>query len=77
MGESNGSATVGTRVFDIKIQGSTVESNVDMVAKFGGNQIAGMVEYDNIIVSGTTLDVEWIHVTENPVVNGIEILKRD
>lgn len=77
MGESNGSATVGTRVFDIKIQDSTVESNVDMVAKFGGNQIAGMVQYDNIIVSGTTLDVEWIHVTENPVVNGIEILKRD
>lgn len=76
MGESNNLATVGTRVFDIKIQGNTVDT-VDMVDRFGDNEVAGMIEYDNIIVSGTTLDVEWIHVTENPVVNGIEILKRD
>ena len=67
-----GTSTVGTRVFDISIEGQLVQNDLDLIVAFG-NQEGGMLEYPVALTDGT-LNILFEHVTENPLVNGIEIL---
>lgn len=76
VGESNGSYVAGNRVFTININGVATYTSFDPTSYFGGNRRAGMLEYD-VTIAGTTLTVEWIHVTQNPIVNGLELLKQN
>ena len=68
----NGTSEVGEREFDIFIEGQLVQDDLDLVATFG-HQNGGMLEYPVILTDGT-LNVLFEHVTENPLINGIEIL---
>ncbi|MCH6236131.1 LamG-like jellyroll fold domain-containing protein [Cognataquiflexum rubidum] len=73
MGNSfSGTSTVETRVFDVKAEGTTLLSNVDLVAKFG-HQKGGM-EKLMVKVSDGTLNIEFIKKTQNPLLNAIEII---
>ncbi|MCL6259260.1 malectin domain-containing carbohydrate-binding protein [Aquiflexum sp. TKW24L] len=73
MGNSfSGTSTVGTRVFDVKAEGTTVLSNVDLIAKFG-HQKGGM-EKIYVKVSDGILNIEFVKKTENPLINAIEII---
>ena len=63
-------STVGTRVFDISIDGVLVEDDLDLIVEYG-HQLAGMREY--LITSDGTVDIEFSNVVENPLVNAIEV----
>ncbi|WP_233131755.1 malectin domain-containing carbohydrate-binding protein [Robiginitalea sediminis] len=67
-----GTSAVGQRVFDISIEGALVQNDLDLVQTFG-HQVGGMLEYP-VNVGDGTLNILFEHVTENPLVNGIEIL---
>jgi hypothetical protein len=68
----SGTSEVGERVFDISIEGQLVQNDLDLVAAFG-HQTGGMLEYP-VALSDGTLNILFAHVTENPLINGIEIL---
>ncbi len=68
----SGTTDVGDRVFDISIEGQLVEDNLDLVETIG-DQVAGLFSYD-VTVNDGSLNILWEHVTENPLINGIEIL---
>jgi len=68
-----GTSTVGSRVFDILIEGNLVQDNLDLISQFG-NQVAGMLSYPAVVTDGN-LNISFGHVTENPVLNGIEVFK--
>jgi len=69
-----GTATAGSRVFDISIDGNIVEDDFDIIPRFG-NQTGGMLEY--LITSDGTVDIAFTGVVENPLVNGIEVVAAD
>ncbi|MDT0686452.1 malectin domain-containing carbohydrate-binding protein [Autumnicola psychrophila] len=71
----SGSSAPGQRVFDVKIEGVTPSdlNKVDLSARFG-HQIGGAVLYDVLVTDGA-IDISFIHHVENPLLNGIEILK--
>lgn len=76
MGNSfSGTSTVGTRVFDVKAEGTTVLSNVDLALKFG-HQKGGM-EKIQVKVTDGFLNIEFVKKTENPLLNAIEIIKTE
>ncbi|MUV56781.1 choice-of-anchor D domain-containing protein [Halogeometricum sp. CBA1124] len=67
----DGTSAPGDRVFDVSVEGQTVE-NFDPIAAYG-DQTAGMETFT--VTSDGTVDVDFAHVTENPQVNAIEIVE--
>jgi hypothetical protein len=67
---------VGDRVFNILVQGQTVYSNFDQVAASGGSANA-VVRSAIANVSNGTLAISFGHVTENPAIKAIEVLRQD
>ncbi|HSS67658.1 MAG TPA: malectin domain-containing carbohydrate-binding protein [Nocardioidaceae bacterium] len=67
----SGTSTPGQRVFDVALDGATVLDNYDIVADTG-NQTGTMKAFD--ITSDGNVDIDFSHVVENPLVNGIEII---
>jgi hypothetical protein len=59
------------RVFNVSSEGQTVLSNYHISEEFG-DDTAGMASFT--VTSDGTVDVDFGHVTENPVVNAIEIV---
>ncbi|WP_404785217.1 Calx-beta domain-containing protein [Altericista sp. CCNU0014] len=70
-----GTGAPGQRVFDVAIEGSVLGNldNVDLASRFG-NLVGGMIS-NTVAVTDGTLNVEFLHGVENPLVNGIEILQ--
>lgn len=68
----NGTSAAGERVFDISIEGQLVQNDLDLSGTLG-HQVGGMFEYLVALTDGT-LNILFTHVTENPLVNGIEVL---
>ncbi|SNS31086.1 malectin domain-containing carbohydrate-binding protein [Tropicimonas sediminicola] len=66
-----GTSQPGERVFDIFIEGQLVEDDLDLSATLG-HQVGGMFTYEVLVTDGN-LDIDFGHVVENPLVNGIEI----
>lgn len=62
----------GQRVFNIVINGTTVESNFDPFVAAGGANIAVDRTYE-VDVAGATIDIQLVPVTSNPKVSAIEI----
>ncbi|HEX5017082.1 MAG TPA: kelch repeat-containing protein [Actinomycetes bacterium] len=62
---------VGSRVFDVSIEGSVVLNNYDIYADVGAN--TGVVK-EFRVQSDTALNVAFDHVVDNPVINAIEII---
>ncbi len=65
-------ASAGQRVFDVLVDGTTVLNDYDIVADVGDQR--GTVKTFPVTSDGT-VDIEFGHVVENPLVNGIEIVK--
>ena len=65
---------VGQRVFDVALDGTTVLDNFDIVAD-AGDQVGTMKSFD--VVSDGTVNIDFTHVVENPLINAIEIVDRD
>ncbi|MEO0697590.1 MAG: Ig-like domain-containing protein [Pseudomonadota bacterium] len=68
----NGTSEPGERIFDIAIEGAIVEDDLDLSATLG-HQVGGRFTYTVDVTDGT-LDLEFLHAVENPVINGIEIV---
>src|SRR5579883_798732 len=62
----------GQRVFNIIINGATVESNFDPFAAAGGSNKAVDKTY-SITVTGGAIDIRFVPVVQNPKVSAIEI----
>jgi len=70
-----GTSETGERVFDVAIERtvpSTVD-NIDLSHQFG--HLVGGVINNTVPVFDGKLNLEFLHGTENPLINGIEILK--
>ena len=67
----SGGQAPGLRVFDVSIEGVTALDNYDIYAEVGG--YAGVVKSFSI-ASDSMLNIEFLHVTQNPAVKAIEVL---
>lgn len=67
----SGAFKTGGRVFDVAIDGNIVLDNYDIFADVGKN--AGVMK--SFVIEGDgNLDIDLLHVTQNPAIKGIEIL---
>ncbi|MEO0984976.1 MAG: malectin domain-containing carbohydrate-binding protein [Cyanobacteria bacterium J06639_14] len=73
----NGTNSPGERIYDVAIEG-TVPSNLDDLdlSEQYGHQV-GTVISNIVTVDDGTLNIDFIHGVENPLINGIEILQLD
>ncbi|MGD1910657.1 MAG: malectin domain-containing carbohydrate-binding protein [Rivularia sp. (in: cyanobacteria)] len=71
----SGTNDPGERVFDVAIEGSvpTNLDNIDLSSQFG-NEVGGVIS-NTVTVTDGTLNIEFIHGVENPLINGIEIVQ--
>ena len=67
-----GTKTVGSRVFDVRIEDTLAFNDVDLVARFGHKR-GGMLEWHGQVTDGR-VDIDFAHVVQNPLINGVEIL---
>lgn len=69
-----GTSAAGQRVFDVAIEGivSAAMDNIDLSGSYG-HLIGTVISYTAEVTDGM-LDISFIHVVENPLINGIEIL---
>ncbi len=66
-----GSQNVGDRVFNVLVEGDYVLNNYDIVADVG-HQVGVMKAF--LVTSDANLNIDFEQVTENPLINGIEIV---
>jgi PKD repeat protein len=64
----------GERVFDVRLDGTLVRDDFDIVAAVGHNR--GTMQSFNITSDGN-VDIDFGHVVENPLINAIEIVRTD
>ncbi|MDQ3628777.1 MAG: PKD domain-containing protein [Actinomycetota bacterium] len=64
-------SAVGSRTFDVAVEGTTVLDDYDIVTAVG-DQTGTMRTFD--VVSDGTIDIDFAHVANNPLINGIEVL---
>ena len=67
-----GTQRVGARVFDVSIEGALVLDNFDVFAAVGVNK--GLMKSFHV-TSSAQLDIDFNHVSENPAIKGIEIVR--
>jgi hypothetical protein len=72
----SGTPNAGDRLFNILIEGQTVYANFDQVAAAGGSAIA-VVRSAVVNVADGALNISFGHVTENPAIKAIEVLRQD
>lgn len=68
----SGLDVAGGRVFNVKIQGNLVFSNLDVFAVAGAN--TALVKGTDVLVENGVLSIEFDNVIQNAKVDGIEIL---
>ena len=70
----SGTSNPGQRVFDVALEGNVPSNldNVDLVDRFG-HRVGGVVSND-VTVNDGTLNIEFLHGVENPLINAIEIV---
>ncbi|MFC4871696.1 malectin domain-containing carbohydrate-binding protein [Negadavirga shengliensis] len=67
-----GTSSLVQRVFDVSIESQVVDSNIDLVARYG-HRVGAMQQYP-INVSDGELNISFIRNIQNPLINGIEII---
>ena len=72
--KSTGTDEVGQRIFDIDLEGVNVVDNIDLAVTPGHN-IATMRSFN--ITSDGSVSILFRHGVENPLINGIEIIRTD
>jgi hypothetical protein len=70
----SGTSQPGQRKFDVVIDGTTVLNDYDIVADVG-NRVGTMKSFN--VTSDGIVDIDFSHVLENPLINGIEIIDND
>ncbi|MGH3471278.1 MAG: PKD domain-containing protein [Nocardioidaceae bacterium] len=70
----SGTSQPGQRVFNVSIDGQPKLVNYDIVAD-AGNQTGEMKSFN--IVSDGTVNIDFSHVLENPLIDGIELINLD
>ncbi len=70
---SGNSGGLGSRVFNVAINGSQVLSNYDIFAKAGGSNIAITEQFPVTPDSNGNVTIAFTTVTDNAMVNGIEL----
>ena len=68
-----GTSGVGERKFDISVEGQSLASGFDAVARFGAG-VGGMLEWTGQVTDGA-VDILFDREVENPQVNGVEIVR--
>ncbi len=68
----SGNAGVGKRVFNVLVEGQPALTNYDIFAKVGFE--TATVESIPVNVADGSLDIQFIHVTENPKISAIEVV---
>jgi hypothetical protein len=68
----DGTKAAGSRVFDVLIEDQLVFDNVDLISRFG-HKNGGMLEWTGTVDDGT-VDIDFAHAVENPLINGVEFL---
>ena len=68
----DGTSTPGSRVFDVSLDGAVVLDDLDLSGTVGHN-VGTMRSFT--VVSDGSVDIDFGHVVENPLVDGIEIVK--
>ncbi len=71
---ASSTAGVGSRKFDVAIEGTQVLSNFDIVAATGNNR--GTMRQFSAVSDGT-INIDFGHEVNNPMVNAIEIVQTD
>ena len=71
----SGNSDIGDRVFDVAIEDSIPANldNIDLSSQFG-HEVGGVIS-NLVTVTDGTLNLEFIHGVENPLINGIEIVQ--
>ncbi len=67
----DGTASAGSRVFDVSVDGNTVLNNYDIAADVG-HRVGTMKAFN--VTSDGIVDIDFGHVVENPLINAIEIV---
>ena len=71
----DGTASPESRVFDVNVEGGAVElDDLDLSGTLG-HATGHMYEFD--FTSDGVINIDFGHVVENPLVNGIEIIDAD
>ena len=67
----------GERIFDVAIENSVLSNldDVDLSDQFG-HLVGGMIS-NTVEVTDGTLNIEFLHEVQNPLVNGIEIIQSE
>ncbi|WP_425053624.1 Ig-like domain-containing protein [Psychromarinibacter sp. S121] len=71
----DGTSAIGSRVFDVSIEDGLFLDDIDLVAEFG-HKVGGMFEWIGYVDDGT-IDIDFGHVVENPLINAVEIVSLD
>ena len=71
----SGTNDPGERVFDVKVENQLFLDDLDL-AKTPGHLVGGMFEWRGAVSDGT-IDIDFAHVIENPLINGVEIIRLD
>jgi len=69
----DGTSQPGERVFDVEIEGATAFTDVDLSGSYG-HQTAAVLE-QTVVVGDSSLDIEFLHQVDNPLINAIEIIQ--
>ncbi len=67
-----GTSGPGTRIFDVNMEDVLIVDDKDLSAQYGS--AVGAMESYQVTVTDGVLNIEFIHQTENPLINAIEIL---
>jgi hypothetical protein len=70
----SGCFSVGCRVFNVLVQGTTAFSSLDVFAQAGGN--AALEKSTTASVTNGTLTISFGSITQNPIISAIEILQQ-
>jgi len=68
-------ASVGARIFDILVEGALAYDDFDQVAAAGGSGAAVVRAVDVTVSDGNGLQIEFLHVKDNPAIKAIEVLQ--
>ncbi|MGI9173836.1 MAG: malectin domain-containing carbohydrate-binding protein [Rhodothermales bacterium] len=69
-----GTDEAGQRIFDITVEGATAANDLDLAGQYG-HKTAVALEFATTVSDGS-LTIGFVHATQNPLVNAIEILSR-
>ena len=75
----DGAASDDARLFDVdvEVEGNTVLDDYDVFENAGNEVNKAVMEPISVTVKDNNLDINFLHVKENPAVKGIEVLAKD